>query len=59
MLIPRTAAAHFPELRAVPVTPAPTWQVSLATAAGRRLSLAAAALADILTGEVPAGQEPG
>src|SRR5882757_5696394 len=47
-LIPRTAAAQFPELRAVPVTPAPTWQVSLATAAGR-LSPAVAALADTLT----------
>ena len=49
-LMPRTAAAHFPELRAVPVTPALTWRLSLATAAGRRLSPAAAALADTLTG---------
>jgi DNA-binding transcriptional LysR family regulator len=48
-LIPRTAAAQFPELAAVPVTPEPTWRLSLATAAGRRLSPAAAALADALT----------
>ncbi|HTF48378.1 MAG TPA: LysR family transcriptional regulator [Pseudonocardia sp.] len=49
-LIPRSAAVRFPELRAVPVTPALTWQLSLATAAGRRLSPAVAALADTLTG---------
>jgi DNA-binding transcriptional LysR family regulator len=58
-LIPRTAAALFPELRAVPVTPTPTWQLSLATSAGRRLPPAVAALADTLTGGVPADQEPG
>jgi DNA-binding transcriptional LysR family regulator len=56
-LMPRTAAAHFPELRTVPVTPALNWQVSLATAAGRALSPAAAALADTLTGQIPADQE--
>jgi len=56
-LMPRTAAAQFPELRAVPVTPAPTWQLSLATAVGRRLSPAVAALADTLTGDTPADQD--
>jgi DNA-binding transcriptional LysR family regulator len=55
-LMPRTAAAQFPELRAIPVTPATTWQLCLATAAGRRLSPAAAALADTLTGATPAEQ---
>ncbi|MDX6584478.1 MAG: hypothetical protein QOI10_3662, partial [Solirubrobacterales bacterium] len=55
-LMPRTAAAQFPELRAIPVTPATTWQLCLATAAGRRLSPAAAALADTLTGATPADQ---
>ena len=35
-------------------TPALNWQVSLATAAGRTLSPAAAALADTLTGQIPA-----
>jgi DNA-binding transcriptional LysR family regulator len=61
-LIPRTAAAQFPELRAIPVTPATTWQLCLATATGRRLSPAAAALADTLTGAdqlaVPPGTDP-
>jgi DNA-binding transcriptional LysR family regulator len=55
-LMPRTAAAQFPELRAIPVTPATTWQLCLATAAGRRLSPAAAALAETLTGATPADQ---
>jgi DNA-binding transcriptional LysR family regulator len=58
-LIPRTAAAQFPELRAIPVSPATTWQLCLATATGRRLSPAAAALAGALSGGVPADQEPG
>jgi DNA-binding transcriptional LysR family regulator len=49
-LMPRTAAAQFPELRAVLVTPAMTWQLSVATAADRRLSAAAAALANTLIG---------
>jgi DNA-binding transcriptional LysR family regulator len=49
-LMPRTAAAEFPELRAVPVTPELTWQLYLATAAGARLSPAATALAHTLTG---------
>jgi DNA-binding transcriptional LysR family regulator len=49
-LLPRSTAAQFPELRAIPVTPVTTWQLCLATAAGRRLSPAAAALADTLTG---------
>jgi DNA-binding transcriptional LysR family regulator len=57
-LIPRTAAALFPELRAVPVTPAPTWQLSLATAAGRRLPPAVAALADALTADSPPTRTP-
>jgi DNA-binding transcriptional LysR family regulator len=58
-LLPRTAAARFPELRAVPVTPPPTWQLALATAAGRRLSPAASALADTLAGAVPTDQALG
>ena len=57
-LMPRSAAAQFPELRAVPVTPATTWQLSLATAAGRRLSPAAAALADTLTSAPVLDQVP-
>jgi DNA-binding transcriptional LysR family regulator len=52
-LMPRTAAAQFPELRAVPVNPAPTWQLALATAADRRLSAATAALANTLIGAAP------
>lgn len=51
--IPRTAAAGFPKLRTVPLIRAPIWRLSLATAAGRRRSPAAAALADSLT-EAPA-----
>jgi len=57
-LIPMTAAAQFPELRTIPVTPATTWQLCLATAAGRRLSPAAAALADTLTGANSADPVP-
>jgi len=49
-LMPRSTATQFPELRAIPVAPVTTWQLCLATAAGRRLSPAAAALGDTLTG---------
>lgn len=58
-LVPRTAAAQFPELRAVALVPEPTWQVCLATAADRRLSPAAAALRDTLTGIAATDREPG
>jgi DNA-binding transcriptional LysR family regulator len=55
-LMPRSTAARFPDLRAIPVTPATMFQLCLATAAGRRLSPAAVALADTLTGATPADQ---
>ncbi|HZZ51851.1 MAG TPA: LysR family transcriptional regulator [Pseudonocardia sp.] len=56
-LLPRTAATRFSELRAVPVVPAPSWQLCLATAGGRRLSPAAAALAETLA-ETASGAGP-
>jgi DNA-binding transcriptional LysR family regulator len=56
-LLPRSTAARLSGLRAIPVVPATTWQLCLATAAGRRLSPAAAALADTLTGATLADQE--
>lgn len=47
-LMPRTAAAQFPELRSVPLARPLNWRLALATAGDRRLSPAAAALADTL-----------
>ena len=56
-LMPRTAASHFSELRAIPVTPTLSWQISLATAAGQ-LSLGAAALADTLADDAAGPVNP-
>lgn len=47
-LMPATPAAHYPDLRGIPVTPAITWTLALATSAQLPASPAAAALADAL-----------
>ncbi|PJM93143.1 LysR family transcriptional regulator [Streptomyces sp. CB01373] len=47
-LVPRSAAAPYTELRALPLVPTVTWRLSLAVPDGRKLSPAAAALADAL-----------
>ncbi|MFK0159852.1 LysR family transcriptional regulator [Streptomyces sp. NPDC090493] len=47
-LVPRSAAALYPELRALPLVPTVTWHLSLAVPDGRNLSPAARALADAL-----------
>jgi DNA-binding transcriptional LysR family regulator len=50
-LLPTTPAGRYPDLRAVPVTPASTWTLALAASARFPASPAAAALADTLLEE--------
>jgi DNA-binding transcriptional LysR family regulator len=47
-LVPKAAAAPYPDLRALPLLPTVTWRLSLAVPDGRTLSPAATALADAL-----------
>ena len=47
-LMPTTPARHYTDLRAIPVTPAILWTLSLATTNGGPLSAAAAGLASVL-----------
>ncbi|WP_329047446.1 LysR family transcriptional regulator [Amycolatopsis sp. NBC_01488] len=47
-LLPETPAARYPDLRAVPITPASTWTLALAAPARWVMSAAATALADDL-----------
>lgn len=53
-LIPATPAAHYPDLRAIPVTPAVTWTLALATSAQLPTSPAATSLANALLEDVRA-----
>jgi DNA-binding transcriptional LysR family regulator len=53
-LMPATPAAHYPDLRAIPVTPEVTWALSLATSSQLPASPAATALAETLLEGVPA-----
>jgi hypothetical protein len=51
-ILPISAANRFPDLRKIPVHPALTWTLSMASAAPRYVSRAAGTLADTLIGLV-------
>lgn len=51
--MPAGEARAFPDLRAVPVHPAPSWPIYLAWASHAHLGSASAKLADLITASVP------
>ncbi len=53
-VLPTNAAKRFPDLHAIPLNPALTWTLSLASAAGQRPSRAPQALVDTITRHVDA-----
>ncbi|MGV0071316.1 LysR family transcriptional regulator [Mycobacterium colombiense] len=53
-VLPTNAAKRFPDLHAIPLNPALTWRLSLASAAGQKPSRATQALVDTITRHVDA-----
>lgn len=53
-VLPTNAAKRFPDLHAIPLNPALTWTLSLASAAGQKPSRATQALVDTITRHVDA-----